>query len=144
MIATLNKRYQKSDFINLPGNRVYVDLETDYINSNEATVDPRFEPGDERLVFGCVADNMRLPFPDEHFDCYISNLSLMIVPDYLRQITECYRVLKPKSRACFAVWGRPENSILFTAVKLASERLGRPPVAYNAAHDNFHISKNRE
>ena len=87
---------------------------------------------------------MRLPFPDEHFDCYISNLSLMIVPDYLRQITECYRVLKPKSRACFAVWGRPENSILFTAVKLASERLGRPPVAYNAAHDNFHISKNRE
>ena len=28
--------------------------------------------------------------------------------------------------------------------KLASERLGRPSVAYNAAHDNFHISKNRD
>ena len=72
---------------------MHVDLETDFINSNEATVAPKLEEGDDRLVFGCVADNMRLPFPDGHFDCYISNLSLMIVPDYLRQISECHRVL---------------------------------------------------
>ena len=54
---------------------------------------------------------MRLPFPDSFFDAYISNLSMMIVFDYKLQITEAYRVMKSGARACFSVWGRPENSI---------------------------------
>ena len=32
-----------------------------------------------KLAFGCIADNMRLPFADNTFEAYISNLSLMIV-----------------------------------------------------------------
>jgi hypothetical protein len=32
--------------------------------------------GANKLFFGCIADNMRLPFPDCSFEAYISNLSL--------------------------------------------------------------------
>ena len=107
-------------------------------------MEPHLGKEDSKLVFSCVADNMRLPFPDRHFDCYISNLSLMIVPDYKRQIAECFRVLQPNSKACFTVWGRPENTVQFKITGLAMEKLGRPQVPYNAANDNFHIQKNKE
>ena len=32
-----------------------------------------------KFVFGCQANNEILPFPDNYFGAYISNLSLMIV-----------------------------------------------------------------
>jgi len=35
--------------------------------------------GANKLVYGCIADNMRLPFADGVFEAYVSNLSLMIV-----------------------------------------------------------------
>lgn len=144
MIKLLNNRYAQSEFLKIEGNTVHVDHLTDFVNSNELFVWPALGEGNIRKVIGCVADNMRLPFPDQHFDCYISNLSLMIVPNYLRQISECYRVLKRGSKACFTVWGRPENTVQFIITRLASERLGRPPVVYNMAHDNFHINKNKD
>lgn len=93
MMEMVQKRYENSDFTQLPGNVVRFDLATDFVQQNGAIVDPRLEEGESKLVFGCIADNMRLPFPDQHFDCYISNLSLMIVPDYRKQIAECQRVL---------------------------------------------------
>ena len=46
-----------------------------------------------KKVIGCVADNMRLPFPTSYFDAYIANLSLMLVEYPERQIQESYRVL---------------------------------------------------
>lgn len=91
------------------------------------------------MVFGCQADNMRLPFPDQWFDCYISNLSMMIVHDYKRQIAEAYRVMKSGSKACFSVWGRPENSFQFTVMKKSCEKLGRPAPA--GGPNNFHLNE---
>lgn len=52
-----------------PSNDTRVDLET--VFSENSTADKR--------VFGCIADNMRLPFNDATFEAYVSNLSLMIV-----------------------------------------------------------------
>jgi len=92
---------------------------------------------DQRLVIGCIADNCRLPFADSSFDCYISNLSMMIVPDYKLQVKEAYRVMKPDSYACFTVWGRPERSIQFTLLNLARKKLGLEPAP---SRDNFHIT----
>ena len=85
--------------------------------------------GAEKRVFGCIADNMRLPFQDGVFEAYISNLSLMIVQHRDRQINEAFRVLKPGSRACFTVWGREENCLNFTIQSQAFKILGRelPP-----------------
>ena len=67
----------------------------------------------KRLVYGCLADNMRLPFADNTFEAYVSNLSLMIVQHRERQLTEACRVLKPGARACFTTWGREENMSVF-------------------------------
>ena len=82
-----------------------------------------------KLVYGCVADNMRLPFADSTFEAYVSNLSLMIAQHRERQISEAFRVLKPGSRACFSIWGREENSSNFKIFLQAHRNLGReaPP-----------------
>ena len=55
------------------------------------------------------ANNEDLPFMDNQFDCYISNLSLMIVDNHKNQLTEASRVLKKGSPCGFSVWGRKEN-----------------------------------
>jgi len=75
-----------------------------------------------------MADNMRLPFEDGVFEAYISNLSLMIVQHRERMLSEAYRVLKPGSRACFTIWGRPENCLNFFIRRQAFLNLGRDPL----------------
>lgn len=109
----VKERYSKSTFSKFENHPVKVDLDTDYV-TDESLVVKEFPIEGKKSVFSCMADNMRLPFDNESFDCYISNLSLMIVPNHSKQIQECYRVLKPGSYACFTVWGRPENTINFT------------------------------
>lgn len=135
-----NEVYAQSIFPTLEACSVKVDLDTDYV-ANEKAMAVLPKPSDkERMVFGCMADNMRLPFEDQSFDCYISNLSMMIVPDYKLQIKECYRVLKPKSYACLTVWGRPENSINFTCIGKAMEACGKSDGFKIPGY--FHISQN--
>ena len=61
-----------------------IDAETDYTaTENTAQIDleaiRQQNAPYNKLVYGCIADNMRLPFPDATFEAYISNLSLMIV-----------------------------------------------------------------
>jgi len=41
-------------------------------------------------------DSQSLSFPDNHFDRYISNLCLQLVPDPLKMLTESARVLKKR------------------------------------------------
>ena len=141
MVEMVAKRYEDSDFCKL-GGTAQIDTKTDYVNDESKTCAP--EIGDhQKLVVGCRANNERLPFPDQWFDCYISNLSLMIVHDYRNQIKEAYRVLKPGSKACFTVWGKPDNCIQFTMMKRALERLGKPAPP-KPAHDEFHLSQKQE
>ena len=63
-----------------------------------------------RKVFCNQADAEKLPYPDECFDVYVSNLTMMLVNNYKNQISECYRVLKKGGTAGIATVGRPENS----------------------------------
>ena len=44
-------------------------------------------------------------------------------------ISEAVRVLKPKGKACFTVWGRQERSTIFSLEKQARKNLGlaEPP-----------------
>lgn len=46
----------------------------------------------KRLVVGAVANNECLPFEDGTFDCYLANLSLMLVDNYKNQLSEALRV----------------------------------------------------
>lgn len=84
------------------------------------------------------ANNEKLPYPDKYFDCYISNLSLMLVANHKNQLKEAYRVLQEDGTAGFTVWGRKENSEFFTffgEVLKAAEIEGpeAPP------RSNFHL-----
>ena len=74
-------------------------------------------------MYGCRASGSALPFPDQWFTSYVSNLVLQLIDDSHAMIREAYRVLKPGSIAAFTVWGRRENSLLFTTRGTAEKRL---------------------
>ena len=76
-----------------------------------------------KLVIGCRASGSALPFPDEWFTSYVSNLVLQLVDNSANMIREAYRVLKPGSIAAFTVWGRRERSLVFTCREYAEKRL---------------------
>jgi len=86
MVAEMAKNYEKSEFKDLPNCLAKIDASTDYVSDSTKINDLSEAASDQRLVLGCIADNCRLPFEDSSFDCYISNLSMMIVPDYTLQI----------------------------------------------------------
>ena len=80
----MKQRYAGSDFTQLAGNKVVMDTESDYANTennDRVDLDKVIQENApfSKLAFGCVADNMRLPFADNVFEAYVSNLSLMIV-----------------------------------------------------------------
>ena len=84
MVQQMEQRFASSDFTQMEGNKVIMDTETDFANvENEDRVDLNKIMSEnssyKKLVYGCLADNMRLPFADNVFEAYISNLSLMIV-----------------------------------------------------------------
>lgn len=124
-----------------------VDSETNYTDQSERKLldlDKLIKEQGEfkKLVVGCLADNMCLPFADSIFEAYVSNLSLMIAPHPEKQIKEAYRVLKPGSAACFSIWGREENTKQFTIPNQALTNLGREvPAGHNASY--FAFSKDR-
>ena len=114
MVSTMKQRYSTSDFTKIEGNKVVMNTETDYasLEGNEKVDMERImtENGPfKKLVYGCIADNMRLPFADNFFEAYVANLSLMIVQHRELMIAEAFRVLKPGSRACFGIWGRESH-----------------------------------
>ena len=47
----------------------------------------------DRLVYGWISNNEFLPFKDSSFDCYIAALSLHIVHDYKKQLSEALRIV---------------------------------------------------
>jgi len=68
------------------------------------------------------------------------------------QIREAFRVLKPGSAACFTVWGRRENSLMFTTTDEAKKRMaaGGQAAQDNAAaggsseHSNFDVGRDMD
>ena len=92
----------------------------------------------DKLVYAVVANNEKLPFPDAYFDCYMANLSLMIVNDFNKQISEAYRVLEEGGCAGFTVWGRKEHTEFFTFFPEILERNG--VTLPEESHTNFHLN----
>jgi ubiquinone/menaquinone biosynthesis C-methylase UbiE len=78
----------------------------------------KIEDSDESVkkIFVTIADNEDLPYPDEAFDCYIANLSLMHVSDSDKMLKEAYRVTQKGGRIGISVIGRPENFKFWTVI----------------------------
>jgi SAM-dependent methyltransferase len=85
-----------------------------------------------------VADLERLPYPDASFDRLVANMVLMLVPDPAVALRQARRVLTPGARLALTVWGRPEQSPMFTLPKLAAERIGHPEP--EGKRSNFHLN----
>ena len=93
--AMVNKLYQNyaesnNDYSKVEGNKFLIDTKTNYnefaddtntILKNHFDVEKIItEQGDFRkLVLGCQANNEILPFPNDSFEAYIANLSVMLV-----------------------------------------------------------------
>eukprot|EP00357_Protocruzia_adherens_P007379 CAMPEP_0115005868 /NCGR_PEP_ID=MMETSP0216-20121206/20142_1 /TAXON_ID=223996 /ORGANISM="Protocruzia adherens, Strain Boccale" /LENGTH=280 /DNA_ID=CAMNT_0002372305 /DNA_START=61 /DNA_END=903 /DNA_ORIENTATION=+ len=61
-----------------------------------------------------VMDNQNLPVESDSCDRYVANLSIMLVPEPMKQLQEAYRVLQEGGLAVISTWGRPEFSTFFT------------------------------
>eukprot|EP00357_Protocruzia_adherens_P007302 CAMPEP_0115024934 /NCGR_PEP_ID=MMETSP0216-20121206/33626_1 /TAXON_ID=223996 /ORGANISM="Protocruzia adherens, Strain Boccale" /LENGTH=279 /DNA_ID=CAMNT_0002399273 /DNA_START=36 /DNA_END=875 /DNA_ORIENTATION=- len=73
-----------------------------------------------------VMDNQNLPLETESCDRYVANLSIMYVPDPIKQFQEALRVLQPGGIAVFSTWGRPELSSFFTLLEKVTCDMGLP------------------
>lgn len=60
--------------------------------------------------------------PSYQYDCYIASLSLMLVADPLKMLSEAYRVLKKGGKAIFSVQGAREGMTYFTLFEDALEK----------------------
>ncbi|KAF1335780.1 Alanine--trna ligase, partial [Globisporangium splendens] len=71
-------------------------------------------------------------------DRFVSNLCLQLTPDPDAMLRETKRVLKPNGLAGFTIWGRPENSGLFTIDSAFNKEVG---LSDGAVHANFELGQ---
>ena len=92
MIDLAKAKFEDPDFLAVPGNRADFRAE-ELLPLGEKTLDVEaFHKAGERTVVGRLANNECLPFKDASFDCYLGNLSLMLVDNYRNMLKEALRV----------------------------------------------------
>ena len=81
----------------------------------------------DRMVLGCLANNECLPFKDATFDCYLANLSLMLVDNHKNMLKEALRVTQSGAALAFTVWGRKQNITNFSILEDVFAKHGLAP-----------------
>ncbi|MTI10038.1 class I SAM-dependent methyltransferase [Curvivirga aplysinae] len=74
--------------------------------------------GSDILQFS-AADMQSLPFAEYSFNHISCRFGIMFVPDQLKSLAECFRVLKPLGKASFLVWGKQEEQRIFHLIRKA-------------------------
>jgi len=127
MLEYVKESYKGSDYSLVEGNKYLIDETFDSSESSTEKCDIesiiRSQGDFRKFVYACCANNECLPFPDQSFTAYISNLSLMLVKSPKSQLKEAYRVLKPNARAVFTIWGRREKTYIDHAIGIALESI---------------------
>ena len=103
------------------------------------TLDGITPPGSAVNVVQAPAS--KLPFENGVFDRYVSNLCLMLIPDFDAGLREAARVLRPGAVMAFTLWGRRQRSHYFSIQSQAMKELG---IVNNAGfdqptRDNYHV-----
>lgn len=85
------------------------------------------------------ADATALPFPDNSFDCIVTQFGVMFYPDRVKGMTEALRVLKPGGTFLFNTWGRIEdNGMSATGREIITQFFKNdPPAFYNIPYSMF-------
>lgn len=113
MIKLLQLKFMRDkDYESIKGN--HFDIKVEEIQTQNFDLEAYlskmdFDPLNERLVLGRLANNEALPFNDDSFDCYLSCLSLMLVDNHQNMLKEALRVTQRGCPLAFSVWGRKEN-----------------------------------
>ena len=80
MVGITKRRMEESDFSMVQGNKMVFDCETDYVADSSARVDldaiVTSQGEFRKMLYGCQASGTALPFPDNWFTSYVSNLVL--------------------------------------------------------------------
>jgi len=85
------------------------------------------------------ADAQGLPFPDASFDVVACQFGIMFVPDKARAFVEARRVLRPRGRLVFNVWGAlADNPVGRIAHDVISRFFSADPPAFYEVPFGFH------
>lgn len=74
-------------------------------------------------------DAQQLPLGENQFDLATSRFGVMFFADVDRALQELHRVLKPKARACFAVWGPHDQPYFSASYGTVHRHVGGPLLA---------------
>ncbi len=90
-----------------------------------------------------LTDATALPFPDNKFDCMVTQFGVMFYPDRLKGMQEALRVLKPGGTFLFSVWGTLEaNPMSATGREIVKGHFqNKVPASYNAAYSMHNIEE---
>lgn len=95
-----------------------------------------------RVFFKHLNNENLLGVENNSFDVVFSNLSLQLVENPEKMLSETFRVLKPGGKAGFTVWGRKKNSKMFTTIPMVLKRHG---IALpQDERSNFHLGDREE
>lgn len=138
MIKRFQKKFEDSPLGESSKAQLTVIEETDAISV------PYSEDLDDKTkhVFATVANNEQLPYPDEVFDCYLANLSLMLVSNPDNMLIEAYRVTQKGGTLGFTIVGRPENQGIWTTIASAIEKIGCEPIVSPVAQNKLETIEN--
>jgi SAM-dependent methyltransferase len=73
-----------------------------------------------------VADAHQLPFPENSFDLATSRFGVMFFQDPEAALRELRRVLRPRARACFLVWGAFDQPYWQSMMGVVHRHVGGP------------------
>lgn len=121
-------------------------IEQDFHGKLQFWNESSFEPSENKkyiehfpqsnVSFRLLDNENLIGIPDNTFDVVFSNLSLQLVSNPEKMLSEALRVLKPGGRAGFTVWGRKELSKFFTTVPTVMRRNG---FVLPQDRSNFHL-----
>lgn len=115
MLELFHQRFHNPDslFLTSDKNRLLTSLSAPILHLPDVRTVATLQANSEDLQY----------FPSCTFDVYLASMSLMLVDHPELMIKESYRVLKPKGKAGFTIWGRKDKCPLYFLLYKALQKI---------------------